>query len=604
MQKAILFLSYLPHRWRTVVFLSFFTLLIYAFLYLKQNTDQVDFLDNQTSDEVDLSFLYEKRLQEPVLITKPIHGIENFESSLPRIQAHFEPETIDQTRKRMLRQEAVKQSFMHGWSGYKKYALGNDELKPLSNKSYNPFGGMGATMVDSLGTMIIMGLDDEVEELLPLIDKIEVMVNEPLSVFETIIRYMGGLLSAYELYEGPGREVLLNKAAEIGYTLLPAFDTPYGIPHYRFNPVRSYSSSRSTFLADAASVQLEFFALSLHTGNPVFAERAQAITDFLKRSNVTQGTALSGLYPNVIDVQNGIFKRSQISFGAMGDSAYEYFLKEHIYVDGRTSMYSTLYKEAIDSMKSNMLAQVPGKALLFLPPFEVRANRRAYSMDHLTCFVPGMLAMGSKVLNRPEDLSIAKGLLDTCIHMYRSTATNLSPEVWAFDEVVGYDPLTYGKSEDEVWGSSTWLSWLRVQRPNLKAKTWNGTLNKPIDLPKDFVKHIDVQYLLRPETVESLFMLYRITGDPIYQEYGWEIYQAIEKHCRTPTAYASLKDVSSRRPVSPLNQIDSMETFLFAETFKYLYLLFSPPDVISLDKFVFNTEAHPLLRRSFSQEKH
>ncbi|KAI8364091.1 glycoside hydrolase [Blakeslea trispora] len=600
MQKNVLLLSRLPHRWRTVLFLLFFCTLIYTFLYLKQNTKATKNFDKiATSNEVDLSFLYNKRLQEQIIITKPVHGIDNFRSTLPRIQADFKPETIDEARKRILRQEAVKKSFLHGWNGYKKHALGDDELKPLSNKSSNPFGGLGATMVDSLGTMIIMGLDDEVEKLLPLIEKIQPMVNEPLSVFETIIRYMGGLLSAYELYERPGRDVLLNKAAEIGYTLLPAFDTPYGIPHYRYNPVRRYSSSNSTFLADAASVQLEFFALSHHTGNPVFAEKAQAITDFLKHTNVTRGTDLSGLYPNVIDIENGIFKRSQISFGAMGDSAYEYFLKQHIYVNGRTSLYSNLYKEAIDSMKSNMLAQVPGRTLLFLPPYEVLANRRTYSMDHLTCFVPGMLAMGSKLLNRPEDMSVAKGLLNTCVHMYQSTATHLSPEVWSFDEVVDYNPLTYGKSEDDIWDSNSWTNWLHVQRPDVKIDTWEGSLNEPIELPKDSIRHFDVKYLLRPETVESLFMLFRITGDSVYREYGWEIYEAIEKHCKTPTAYASLKDTSSRRPASSLNQIDSMETFLFAETFKYLYLLFSPPDVISLDRFVFNTEAHPLLRRPF-----
>lgn len=168
--------------------------------------------------------------------------------------------------------------------------------------------------------------------------------------------------------------------------------------------------------------------------------------------------------------------------------------------------------------------------------------------------------MGSKLLNRPEDMSVAKGLLNTCVHMYQSTATHLSPEVWSFDEVVDYNPLTYGKSEDDIWDSNSWTNWLHVQRPDVKIDTWEGSLNEPIELPKDSIRHFDVKYLLRPETVESLFMLFRITGDSVYREYGWEIYEAIEKHCKTPTAYASLKDTSSRRPASSLNQIDSMET--------------------------------------------
>lgn len=96
------------------------------------------------------------------------------------------------------------------------------------------------------------------------------------------------------------------------------------------------------------------------------------------------------------------------------------------------------------------------------------------------------------------------------------------------------------------------------------------------------------------------------------QEYGWEIYQAIEKHCKTKSAYATIRNVDKIRgededdeeePLEGFNQIDSMESFLFAETFKYLYLLFSPPEIISLDKFVFNTEAHPFIRRQWNWDK-
>ena len=88
-----------------------------------------------------------------------------------------------------------------------------------------------------------------------------------------------------------------------------------------------------------------------------------------------------------------------------------------------------------------------------------------------------------------------------------------------------------------------------------------------------------------------MFVLYRITGDKKYQERGWKIWESIEKWCKTPTAYSGLKDVTSETP----QQNDNMESFFLAETLKYLYLLFSTPDVISLDTYVFNTEAHPFL---------
>ena len=98
-------------------------------------------------------------------------------------------------------------------------------------------------------------------------------------------------------------------------------------------------------------------------------------------------------------------------------------------------------------------------------------------------------------------------------------------------------------------------------------------------------------YLLRPETVESFFVLYHLTGDPIYREWGWEVFQAIERYCRTEAGYGQLKDVHRvGRPPE-----DKMESFFLAETLKYIYLLFDPETPIDLlHKHVFNTEAHPV----------
>lgn len=103
-------------------------------------------------------------------------------------------------------------------------------------------------------------------------------------------------------------------------------------------------------------------------------------------------------------------------------------------------------------------------------------------------------------------------------------------------------------------------------------------------------------YLLRPETVESFFILYQLTGDPVYREWGWEAFQAIERYCKLEGGYGSLKDVSNTggRPEN------KMESFFLAETLKYIYLLFDPETPVDvLNKHVFNTEAHPV--RTFSQ---
>ncbi|KAG2232457.1 hypothetical protein INT48_005174, partial [Thamnidium elegans] len=540
-----------------------------------------------------------------------LYGLHNYVSRLPKIQQDIiAKETTEERDVREERRESIKQSFLYGWNGYKTYALGADELKPLSNKSNNPFGGLGATLVDSIGTMLIMELD--IDELLPLIQKIKVKPDEQMSVFETIIRYLGGLLSAFELSDHPRKHILLDKAEEIGLALLPAFETAFGLPYYHFNPLTKVSKTNTTYLADAATIQLEFITLSYHTGNPIFAEKAQVIMDFIDSADYSQGVTVPGLYPSDINIADGYFKNSVISFGAMGDSAYEYFLKQYLLVDGTVPQFGRMYEQSIDSMKSHMLVQLPGAKFLYLTPYDADRKLKTNAMDHLTCFVPGMLAIGSKIFNRPDDMKVAKGLLETCVHMYRSSNTHLSPEIWSVGkDSVPYNAMTYGKSEEELVNARSWKNWRnrhvatppspppKKQEPIQK---FSRVLEDVPETPDGSVIY-DTRYLLRPETIESLFVMYRMTGDPVYQEYGWLIYQGIETYCKTKSAYASVKNVRLSKMDTTSNQIDSMETFLFAETFKYLYLLFSPPDLISLDKFVFNTEAHPLLRRPMDFSK-
>ena len=105
-------------------------------------------------------------------------------------------------------------------------------------------------------------------------------------------------------------------------------------------------------------------------------------------------------------------------------------------------------------------------------------------------------------------------------------------------------------------------------------------------------------YLLRPETVESFFVLYHLTGDPVYREWGWEVFQAIEKYCKVIGGYGGIRNVRRDKPMVDVD--DKMESFFLAETLKYLYLLFDPETPIDLlNKHVFNTEAHPI--RTFPQ---
>ncbi len=121
-------------------------------------------------------------------------------------------------------------------------------------------------------------------------------------------------------------------------------------------------------------------------------------------------------------------------------------------------------------------------------------------------------------------------------------------------------------------------------------KMWNLTGIEPDELNYATMKIEDAAYPLRPEIIESTYYLYHYTHDEKYLAMGQTYYASLVKYCRTPEAFAALKNVETKQ------QTDDMESFFFAETLKYLYLLFAPPSTLDLNAIVFNTEAHPMKR--------
>ncbi|KAK5128641.1 hypothetical protein LTR08_003950 [Meristemomyces frigidus] len=111
-------------------------------------------------------------------------------------------------------------------------------------------------------------------------------------------------------------------------------------------------------------------------------------------------------------------------------------------------------------------------------------------------------------------------------------------------------------------------------------------------LPPGFSSIDDRRYILRPEAIESVFVLYRVTGDAQLQDKAWQMFLSINKHTETGIANAAISDITD----PSASKSDSIESFWTAETLKYFYLIFSDPDLVSLDDYVFNTEAHPLRR--------
>ncbi|RWS31269.1 alpha 1:2 mannosidase precursor-like protein [Leptotrombidium deliense] len=446
------------------------------------------------------------------------------------------------------KRDTVREMMKHAWSNYVKYAWGHNELKPISRKGHSAgiFGNtqLGATIVDALDTLYIMGLKDEfnagrkwIAENLDFSD-----ISADVSVFETNIRFIGGLLSCYALTNDA---LFLEKSEHIAKKLLPAFNTLTGIPYSIINPKTGFAknyvwaSSGSSILSEIGTMHLEFVYLSDLTNNPVYKEKV------LKVRNILQKTpTINGLYPNYINPKTGRWGQRHISMGALGDSFYEYLLKAWIQSGGEDQDAKDMYFKAIDAVK-NKLLQRSKNGLYYLA--DMKYDRLDHKMDHLTCFAGGLFALGAQDLwgkDKEEDLNIGAELTRTCRESYKQTETGLGPESFKFTE-------------------------------NIEAKA---------------MKQSERYYIQRPETVESYFYLWRFTKEQKYRDWAWDVVQALQKHCRVENGFTGLKNVYDAN--GPKD--DVQQSFFLAETLKYLYLIFSEDDLIGFDKWVFNTEAHPL----------
>ncbi|CAN6674527.1 endoplasmic reticulum mannosyl-oligosaccharide 1,2-alpha-mannosidase [Trichomonascus vanleenenianus] len=458
------------------------------------------------------------------------------------------------------RQDAVRDAFKRSWTGYKKYAWGMDEYKPISkwgrNMGPKPLGWI---IVDSLDTMKIMGLDHEFKEARNWVAKeLDYDMDYEVNTFETSIRMLGGLLSAYYL---SGDKMFLEKATDLGERLSGAFDSKSGIPYASVNlhtgrGKPSHTDQGASSTAEAATVQLEFKYLAHLTGKEEYWTMAERVFEVIDSNKVPHG-----LVPIYINPELGRFQGSIIRLGSRGDSYYEYLIKQ--YIQTGEPVYKEMYDEAVEGIKDRLLDySVPGK-LTYIAELNHGINGPlSPKMDHLVCFAGGMLALGATrghelskarkmqwTTSQEADFQLGREIARTCYEMYARTPTGLAAEIVFF--------------------------------------------NTDKDVSEDFrIKTFDAHNLQRPETVESLFVLWRLTHNPIYREWGWKIFEAFEKYTKLEgdAGYTSLDNV---KEVPPPKR-DNMESFWLSETLKYLYLLFDDDeDVLPLTEVVFNTEAHP-----------
>ncbi|KAI9899479.1 hypothetical protein N3K66_005940 [Trichothecium roseum] len=470
------------------------------------------------------------------------------------------------------RREEVLNVFRRTYSAYKQHAWLRDELAPLSGGAKDTFGGWAATLVDTLDTLWIMGETADFYEAADAITAIDFSKTPEgaVNLFETTIRHLGGLLSGYDL---SGEEALLRKAVELGEMLYKAFDTPNRLPGFWLNFQEAREGRQVAGVNDPsaspASLSLEMTRLSQLTGDSKYYDAADRVTRFLEE--VQNETLLPGMWPLTMDFQHKQAPGDAFSLGALADSLYEYLPKMHLLLGGIDDTYEKLYRGAMEQVEQHLLFRpmLPdGTDILFSG--EARISERGVELvpegQHLTCFAGGMFGLGGKVFSIDHHVDIGERLARGCGWAYGQFPTGVMPEIF---NLIPCDSIDGCSWDEQKW----------QERGDDK-------------LEKGWMNARDPRYILRPEAIESIFLLYRMTGKEDLRDLAWDMFQGILRSTQTDLAYAAIRDVTAKEP----EREDSMESFWLAETLKYFYLIFSPPDLISLDEYVLNTEAHPFLR--------
>jgi len=416
--------------------------------------------------------------------------------------------------------EAVRSEFLRCWKAYEDYAWGHDELRPVSKAPHDWHGeSLLVTPVDALDTMLLMGLDREAEKTKALIlERLSFDRDIMVKNFEITIRLLGGLLSAYEM---TGDEGLLRLADDLGTRLLPAFDSPTGMPYMFVNLKSGAVRGTRTNPAEIGTLLLEFGTLARLTKKQIYHDKARrALVELHRRRSAI------GLVADEIDVETGEWTSSASHVGGGIDSYYEYLLKCSLLFGDREC--GKMWKQARRALGRYLADETPS-GLWYGVVDRVTGQRTASEFGALHAFLPGVLALGG-------DLRRAERLQASSYRMWRLHGVE--------PEIVDYRTM-------------------RV---------------------------LDAGYPLRPEIVESAFLLHRVTRDPQYLEMGRTFFEALRERCRTDAGTTVLKDVVTGE------KGDLMPSYYLAETLKYLYLLFAPDETLDLDRIVFNTEAHPFRR--------
>ncbi|KAL0569097.1 hypothetical protein V5O48_012873 [Marasmius crinis-equi] len=460
--------------------------------------------------------------------------------------------------------DAVKDIFVRSYNAYRQYAFGNDTVRPVTGGFANERNGWGASIVDAMSTMVIMGLDDFYKEALEFSSKIDFsrsQTNATVSVFETTIRYLGGLISAYEL-EGRRNQFLVDKAKEVTDKMAfawaqPNQTIPFGFLNFTTNTVVVDTSN----IAEAGTLDLEWFTLTKYTKNDTYRRLAEDSV----RTIINIPPPLPGLAPQEIDPAKNRFIGSYLTWSGGSDSYFEYLIKYARLTNTEDNIFADTWAAAVDSSIRYLLRTSTVGNWTYLADRDDDGNIIGIG-SHLACFHGGNWIYGGRLLNNQTIVNYGLALNDACWNTYASTLTGIGPEVFLY--------ITTNATDESN-------SLILTQEQQAFYQQHGFYLNSS-----------DTSYYdLRPEVLESNFYAWRATGDTKYLDRAASTIDNFNKYlvAEKTGGFAGLRDVNDPSK----GMINNTESFWFAEVLKYMYLTFDDPNHISLDEWVFNTEAHP-----------
>lgn len=488
---------------------------------------------------------YDWSAQQPYYPLTNWHSLPTIKPrKLARIQHAFGHSPKSSLEKQEKRRQQVKSTLLKGWKSYRKLAWMYDELTPLTGAGKDTFGGWAATLIDAMDTLWIMGLKKEFKEAVEAaitIDWARVQ-GTSCNMFETTIRHLGGLLSSYDLSQEPA---LLAKAIELGDMLYAGFDTPNHMPPFWFDfeqaKIGELLPDWNQPAASATTLSMEFTRLAQITGDQKYYDAVARVTEQLYLSQ--NSTKLPGMWPTFFNLREGIFTEDgTFTLGALSDSMYEYLLKMYILLGATEPNYEQLYRAAADTIIDNLIFRPmtpDNEDILFTGTYH---DERYVALDtegqHLACFAGGMFAMGGKLFNIPDHIEIGAKLTKGCVWAYQAFPTGLAPEIFG---LVACERLSGCE-----WNQKKWM----------KAIVDDSENGGRYVVPKGFRNVRDPKYILRPEALESVFILYRITGQEEYREAAWTMFQSIQRATDSEFGNAAISDVTETENIQ---QEDSME---------------------------------------------